>query len=491
MNTERSTTTCQVPLHDAIVALLRERPEGVSSREIAERFLRLKDPERKTAAAAIGAVLAGDRRCFHDAGSGRWHALQASVPAPAETLRRLPWMAAYGLIDPGARRILYLSLWETSPASACLASGWLVDPDSLPCDERTTVQSSADPPFSRASAEDLCTTAVHACEKRIPVFLSSRTRGLLASACAAHGEILTDDIVLASELLKAADAPVPRPLTLGVFEETVLGTEQAGASARKQGERFAACVAELLMLLGSKGIESRQQLDLRVREDKMPLFAGKEFTYDTLLALPAQPGVYGFRDRAGTYLYIGKASNLRRRLLSYFCDTEESPFKLERLRTQSHTLVTHLCGSELECLIYEHRLIGKYAPPLNRKIDILERKGTFRPVGDCIVLLPHAAPGKGMSVWFRENQKILLKSFSGTFEPNSPLIAELNSFFFSPRLPAGFSDFPELEIAVRWIKQHTDSLPIVPVSRMACAEEIYDAMRIAWRDMQPASRSPE
>jgi hypothetical protein len=92
-----------------------------------------------------------------------------------------------------------------------------------------------------------------------------------------------------------------------------------------------------------------------------------------------------------------------------------------------------------------------------------------------------------MSVWFRKNQKILLKSFASPFAPESPLIAELNSFFFSPRLPAHCADFPEQEIAVRWIKQHADSLTVVPVSRLACAEEIYDALRITWRELHPPS----
>jgi hypothetical protein len=90
-----------------------------------------------------------------------------------------------------------------------------------------------------------------------------------------------------------------------------------------------------------------------------------------------------------------------------------------------------------------------------------------------------------MSVWFRENQKILLKSFSTGFESDGALPGELKNFFFTPRLPAVVSDFPEQEIAVRWIKRHSDALVIVPVSRLSCAEETMDAMRIAWRDMHP------
>ena len=132
----------------------------------------------------------------------------------------------------------------------------------------------------------------------------------------------------------------------------------------------------------------------------------------------------------------------------------------------------------------EYRLIKKHRPPLNRYTEVSERKGTFRPIGDCIVLLPHAEKDKGMSLWFRENQKILLKSFSAAFAADSPLLGELRSFFFTPELPSAPSDFPEQEIAVRWIKRHGDDLAVVPVNRLSCAEETFDAMRSAWHDLR-------
>jgi hypothetical protein len=309
-------------------------------------------------------------------------------------------------------------------------SGWLVDPRSLPYDESETLQSAADETYSRESAGALLSAAAAAAEKRIPVFVSPAARGLLGAACAARGEELTDDTETVAGLLKGAGLPCVRPLTLASLEKSVLGAEQSGASARKQGERFAAALLELIRALSKNGIESRAQLDTCAGRDRAPLFAGKEFTYETLLALPERPGVYGFKDRAGGHLYVGKANNLKRRLLSYFAETHESPQKIEKLRAQAYGLVTHVCGSELECLIYEYRLIKKYSPPLNRQTEIFERKGHWRPVSDCIVLLPHAEENKGMSVWFRENQKILLKSFSTGFESDGALPGELKNFFF-------------------------------------------------------------
>jgi hypothetical protein len=477
--------TGQPSLHDAIVAFLRERPAGVPAVEIAERFLKLKNPDRRISAAAIAGVLGADRRCFSDA-NGNWHA-GAAAPPSTKTLGELPWMAVFCLTDPGARRVLYCALWEITPSFACLGSGWCADPHALQIDEYDTLRSAADAAFSDESAGVLLAAAAAAGEKHLPVFLSAAARGCFIAACAARGDTLTDDTVIAGGLLAAAGLPVPRPVTPATLEKTVFGAEQPGESARKQGERFAAALHELLRLCARNGIESRAQLDRFAGEDKSPLFAGKEFTYETLLALPARPGVYGFKDRAGGHLYVGKANNLKRRLLSHFCETHEPPHKIERLRTQSHALVTHVCGSELECLIYEYRLIKKYSPPLNKKTETAERNGVDRPLGDCIVLLPHAEENKTMSVWLRENQRILLKSFPTSFEADPTLPGELKTFFFTPRLPAVPCDLPEVEIATRWIRRHADALVIVPVDRRSCAEETLDAIRIARRLPDPAA----
>jgi hypothetical protein len=489
VNTEQKSAARQPSLQDSIVAYLRERPQGVASGDIAERFLRLKSPGQKIAAVAVAALLASDRRCFTDA-NGLWHAA-APAAGPVEPLQGLPWLAVFALTDPGERRVLYLALWQIAPTISCLGSGWLVDPDGLPFEEREVVQSSADPDYSREAAAALLASAALAAEKRIPVFISSTIRSLVVSSCAAREEAFTDDTMIARELMKAAEAAAPRSLTLDAFETAVLGAAQPGASARKQGERFAVALAELFQLLGRNGIDSREALDARLSEKTSFSFTGKSFTYNDLLALPPRPGVYGFKDGDGAYLYIGKSNNLKRRLLSYFGDTDESPAKLDRLRERACSMVAHPCGSELECLLHEYRLIRKHAPLLNRNVAVNERTGSFRPIADCIVLLPHVAPGKAMSVWFRENQKILLKSIELTFEEvDRPVIAELATFFFSQRLPATPSDFPEQEIASRWIRRHADSLSVVPVSRMACAEEIHDALRITLREFGESRSMP-
>jgi hypothetical protein len=475
-------------LHDAMVAYLREQPRGTSSCELAALFLKFKNPGQKFAAAAIGGILATDNRCFTDK-SDLWFARAPLSPdtLPFEHLRELPWSALYCLSDPAERRLLYCALWDLRPSPSRVLDGWLVDPALIPEDERDVPAVS----FNAAGPQVLLKKIVESGHNRILVFCSSRDRALLSAACTDAGVVLPDDTVLVSDCAKAAGISLARPLSFASLERAVLGVEAGhDMSGNKQAERFATCVDELIELLCRKGLETRSDLDRALQSDRSHYFSGKAFTYDDILALPAAPGVYGFKDANGVFLYIGKSSNLRRRLLSYFADTDESPRKRDRLQSESHTFVTHPCGSELESLIYEYRLLKKHTPVLAAKTGINERRGAFKPIHDSIILLPHVEAGKGMSLWFREGRKIKLRPFAPDFPVEDPLKEELQSFFFCEKLPAETSDFPEIEIATRWIKQAGDSLPVVPVARMADVEELYNALRIAWRDHQELVSAP-
>lgn len=83
--------------------------------------------------------------------------------------------------------------------------------------------------------------------------------------------------------------------------------------------------------------------------------------------IPAKPGVYIYRDSFGTVIYVGKASNLRRRMSQYFQASHQvnaSP----KLRSLIHSIASWECitvRNEDESLILETRLIKKYAPKYN------------------------------------------------------------------------------------------------------------------------------
>ncbi len=89
----------------------------------------------------------------------------------------------------------------------------------------------------------------------------------------------------------------------------------------------------------------------------------------TLKTLPARPGVYLMRDRAGVIIYVGKAINLRNRVRSYFHRTSgQGSFKIKELVLHIAQLETIVTESELEALILECNLIKKHRPKYNIRL---------------------------------------------------------------------------------------------------------------------------
>ncbi len=92
---------------------------------------------------------------------------------------------------------------------------------------------------------------------------------------------------------------------------------------------------------------------------------------------PSTPGVYLFRDRNDTVLYVGKARDLRARLRSYFSGDRQRP-AVEAALGALARVEWHELGSELEAALEELRLIRDLRPPANarggRPQSYLERR---------------------------------------------------------------------------------------------------------------------
>lgn len=88
---------------------------------------------------------------------------------------------------------------------------------------------------------------------------------------------------------------------------------------------------------------------------------------EKLLEAPQSPGVYLFYDEDKTLLYVGKAKNLRRRLLCYKNATRKtSSKKVMRLIKAIREVEWKALASEEEALIHENRLLRTARPPFNR-----------------------------------------------------------------------------------------------------------------------------
>ncbi len=90
---------------------------------------------------------------------------------------------------------------------------------------------------------------------------------------------------------------------------------------------------------------------------------GKRFL---VAGAPTTPGVYLFRDRNDTVLYVGKARDLRARLRSYFAGDRQRPAVEGALGALERVEWREL-GSELEASLEELRLIRELRPPANAR----------------------------------------------------------------------------------------------------------------------------
>ncbi len=81
--------------------------------------------------------------------------------------------------------------------------------------------------------------------------------------------------------------------------------------------------------------------------------------------LPHGPGVYLFTGPRGRVIYVGKAKDLKKRVLSYFRSAGNAPTKTARMMKMAEGLEFILTLTEKEAFILENDLIKKFKPRYN------------------------------------------------------------------------------------------------------------------------------
>lgn len=85
-----------------------------------------------------------------------------------------------------------------------------------------------------------------------------------------------------------------------------------------------------------------------------------------LQQLPQRPGVYLFKDQAGTVLYVGKAVKLKNRVSSYFKkDAGRDSARIQNMIARIRDFDYIVTDNELESLILENNLIKQYRTKYN------------------------------------------------------------------------------------------------------------------------------
>lgn len=104
----------------------------------------------------------------------------------------------------------------------------------------------------------------------------------------------------------------------------------------------------------------REFLKKEAREQILPPNLAKEYIKE----LPYTPGVYYFHNEKGKVIYVGKAKNLKKRVVSHFTGLDTSKKRQAFLR-EIHTLSFKECSSEFMASILESVEIKRLWPAYN------------------------------------------------------------------------------------------------------------------------------
>lgn len=129
---------------------------------------------------------------------------------------------------------------------------------------------------------------------------------------------------------------------------------------RAQGDTDATVILfEKLWHLDESNVVFNSFLKVNSREATLPPALPKE-AFDRI---PDKPGVYYFHDVKGSIIYVGKAINLKKRVLSHFYDKKN---KEVAMCQQTADISFELTGDELIALLFESAEIKKHYPLYNR-----------------------------------------------------------------------------------------------------------------------------
>ncbi|MCA1710872.1 MAG: DEDD exonuclease domain-containing protein [Actinobacteria bacterium] len=174
-----------------------------------------------------------------------------------------------------------------------------------------------------------------------------------------------DTAKLARRVLHRDEAPNCKLSTLArLFRAQTTPCHRALADAQATVDVLHGLIARL----GNLGVHSLEELST-FSSQVTPAQRRKRHLAD---ALPTAPGVYLFKDAKGRVLYVGKSSNLRTRVRTYFTASEMRTRMAEMVGI-AERVDPVVCSTALEAEVRELRLIAEHRPKYNRRSKFPER----------------------------------------------------------------------------------------------------------------------
>src|SRR6266550_4754007 len=166
-------------------------------------------------------------------------------------------------------------------------------------------------------------------------------------------------------------------------------------------------------------IEPDRAIDLAATAG--PLAAGRAAILRHAKLAPNSPGAYRMSDANGGVLYVGKAKNLRKRVLAYGRPTGYEP-RIERMIAATAALVYASTATETEALLLEANLIKRLRPRFN----VLLRDDKSFPY--ILITGDHPAPQNGKHRGARSRPGDYFGPFASVWAVNRTITALERAF---------------------------------------------------------------
>ncbi len=441
---------------DKIVTFLAQSENGISSLILAEQFLAFKGANEKMADMLVNTILKKSPLAWKGE-SGLWFAKAVSSPLISQS----SFLICYPLLSNDRRSIIQIALIKlTGDDHELLYS--------------TRLESTEESLIIRGEKvvcvlHESFPQIVSLFREQRLIFPASYEQRILLKYLLDAGFSIPDDALLLSHLFKMAKIPMTgKNGGVESLAKEYIEVPQEPVTAADFAELTASLAEYCITKIQESGAITTDQFDEQEnRETLRANWTRAQFTLEHILELENRPGVYGYLDQVGNYIYIGKGANVRTRLLTYFRESDESPTKLLQLRDQAVTFTCHYCGNELESLILESRLIRKYAPLLNTQVDLHITDSTD-PVPPGIYLLPAQTEEQCYTLWYNGKGSVTAKTLNRS-EPIPFTAAELESFFFTATQT---EPSQETLIARRWLRPRFASVNRIDTESVENSEEM-------------------